>query len=64
MNLSKLVARVVQRGQGAVVGAVLFASVALALPQPVQALTIVLNFVNASTTDRNGVTSIPETFSA
>lgn len=37
---------------------------AAALPQPAQALTIVLNFVNAPTTDRNGVNSIPESFAS
>ena len=64
MNLSSLYSRVVQRGQFAVLGAALIASVALAAPLPAQALTIVLNFVNAPTPDRNGVTSIPETFAA
>jgi hypothetical protein len=51
-----------QRSQTAALGAVLLASVALTAPQPAQALTIVLNFVNASTTDRNGVSTLPETF--
>jgi len=37
---------------------------AAAAPQPAQALTIVLNFVDGSTTDRNGVTTIAETFAS
>lgn len=37
---------------------------AAALPQPAQALTIVLNFVDAPTTDRAGVRSIPESFAS
>jgi len=32
------------------------ASIALAAPQPAQSLTIVVNFVNQATPDRNGVT--------
>jgi hypothetical protein len=37
---------------------------AAAVPQPAQALTIVLNFVNAPTTDRAGVGTLPETFAS
>ncbi|MEO5734252.1 MAG: hypothetical protein ABIN96_11625 [Rubrivivax sp.] len=44
-------------------GAAAVVALSAALPRSAQALTIMLNFVSASTTDRNGVTSIPETFS-
>lgn len=64
MNLSKLYTQVLARGRGAALGAALVASVALSAPQPAQALTIVLNFVNATTTDRFGVTSGPESFAS
>lgn len=64
MNVSSLVSRLVQGGQSAALGAALVASVALAAPQPAQALTIVLNFVNVATVDRNGVGSLPETFAS
>ena len=44
-----------------VIGAALAAGLAL-IAAPAQALTIVLNFVNAPTTDRNNVGTLPETF--
>jgi hypothetical protein len=37
---------------------------AAAVPQPAQALTIVLNFVNGPTVDRAGVGTLPETFAS
>lgn len=64
MNLISLISRVGHASQAATLGAALFASVALVAPQPAQALTIVLNFVNTSTIDRNGVGSLPETFAS
>lgn len=64
MDLSNLLKSAVRCGQAATLGAALLASVALTAPQPAQALTIMLNFVDAPTTDRNGVTTTPETFAS
>lgn len=59
MKPEKWVAAVVQSGKAATLGAALVASVALTTPQPAQASTIMLNFVNAPTTDMWGTTAIP-----
>jgi hypothetical protein len=64
MNRSRFFPSLVQAGQSATLGAALLAGVALTVPQPAQALTIMLNFVTASSTDRNGVTTTPETFAS
>lgn len=64
MNPKKLFAAVLQSGKTATLGAALVASVALTTPQPAQALTIMLNFVNAPTTDMWGTTATPETFAS
>ena len=64
MKLSSLFKTVMRGGQTATLGAALLAAVALTAPQPAQALTIMLNFVTASSTDRNGVTTTPESFAS
>jgi hypothetical protein len=64
MKLGHLFKTFMRGGQTATLGAALLAGVALTAPQPAQALTIMLNFVNASSTDRNGVTTTPESFAS
>ncbi len=64
MNLNHFYSRTVLHCQKAALGAALVAGVALAAPQPAQALTIVLNFVNAPVIDQFGVGSVPETFAS
>lgn len=64
MELRTVFFRLAQGGRAAVLGAGLVASVALTAPQPAQALTIVLNFVNVNTPDQYGTIATPETFAA
>ncbi len=64
MNLFGFYPRAARRGQMAALGAALLACAALLAPRPAQALTIVLNFVNTSSVDRNGVGSLPESFAS
>lgn len=52
-----------QRARSAALGAGMAAFLLLAA-LPAQALTVVLNFVNVATTDRNNVGTLPETFAS
>ncbi len=62
-TLPTLSASAGSRSRSVLLGAAAVVALSAAVPLPAQALTIMLNFVSAPTTDRNNVTTIPESFS-
>jgi hypothetical protein len=62
MTPSFMPASLQRQGRGLFLSLSLAAGLGLAAPQPAQALTVVLDFVSAPTTDTFGVGTLPETF--
>ncbi len=63
MNLQATLSTALRRARTLALGAAVAGGLALAAV-PAQALTVVLNFVNVATTDRNNVGTLPETFAS
>ncbi len=63
MNLQATLSSALRRTRTLALGAAVAGGLALAAV-PAQALTVVLNFVNVATTDRNNVGTLPETFAS
>jgi hypothetical protein len=63
MRTSTFTTRLLQRSKALLLTTALASGLVIATPKPAQALTIVLDFVSAATTDQFGVGTLPETFS-